>query len=476
MFQPKTVPSLSSLALVTNRIAKGRATLSWPVYLTFSLAALLAPALWNGYALTFYDTGGYVDAVLRMELVPGRSLFYGLFLRLGSLGWQSFWGPVLVQSLCTLWLIRLLLRCHGLPSGAQALAFFSAGLACLTGVSWYTSQLMPDILVPLMVLALWLLGMHWPRIGWLERTGLAAIALLGLLSHMSCLALALGLIAVILAARILGRRWTPAVFIMPPLAVVLASLLLMPLLHLALTGQGAYTPGGPTFLFGRLVQDGIAQRWLAEHCPAPDIKLCELRHRLPATADDFLWNGGSPFQDLGGWRGSSEPELKHLTRAAVTAYPGMTLWTTLRSTAQQMVKVATGDALYESHSDTRGIIYKFLPGIAPPFFEARQQHGQVTQELFARLNLMHIPVALLSVLGLLPMVLWSWRNDRRDLAALALFVFFALLGNAFICGALSNPHDRYQSRLVWLAPLVVGMVLAASWKQRGRVHSPERLG
>jgi hypothetical protein len=317
--------------------------------------------------------------------------------------------------------------------------------------------------------------MHWPRIGWLERTGLAAIALLGLLSHMSCLALALGLIAVILAARFLGRRWTPAVFIMPPLAVVLASLLLMPLLHLSLTGQGVYTPGGPTFLFGRLVQDGIAQRWLAEHCPAPDIQLCELRHRLPATADDFLWNGGSPFQDLGGWRGSSEPELKHLTRAAVSAYPGMTLWTTLRSTAQQMVKVATGDALYESHSDTRGIIHKFLPGIAPPFFEARQQHGQVTQELFDRLNLMHIPVALLSVLALLPIVLWSWRNDRRDLAALALFVFLALLGNAFICGALSNPHDRYQSRLVWLAPLVVGMVLAASWNKRGRGHSPERL-
>jgi hypothetical protein len=29
----------------------------------------------------------------------------------------------------------------------------------------------------------------------------------------------------------------------------------------------------------------------------------------------------------------------------------------------------------------------------------------------------------------------------------------ALLGNAAITGGLSGPHDRYQSRIMWLAPL-----------------------
>ena len=465
MFQPKTVSHTLPPSPLTNFLFKRWAVVSWPICLIGSLAALLAPALWNGYAITFYDTGGYVDAALQMHLVPGRSLFYGLFLWAGSLGWQSFWGPVLVQSLVTLWLIRLLLRCHGLPAGPRTLAFFSAGLASLTGISWYTSQLMPDVLVPLMVLALWILTVHWPGLEWKERSGLALIALLGMLSHMSGLALALGLIAIILAAKMTGRHWTPAVFIVPPLAVVLTGLLLMPLLHLALTGKGGYTPGGSTFLFGRLVQDGLVQRWLAEHCPAPGIKLCELRHRLPATADDFLWNGGSPFQDLGGWQGESEAELKRLTRSAVTAYPGMTIWTTVRSTAQQMVKVATGDALDEGHYDTHGIITGYLPAIARPFFEARQQQGEITRNLFDRLNLIHVPVALFSVFALLPIAIWSWRNGRRDLTSLALFVFLALLGNAFICGALSNPHDRYQSRLVWLAPLVVGMV-SVTYRER----------
>jgi hypothetical protein len=58
------------------------------------------------------------------------------------------------------------------------------------------------------------------------------------------------------------------------------------------------------------------------------------------------------------------------------------------------------------------------------------------------------------------LALLSWRLARResDLAVLAAFILIALVGNAFICGALSNPHDRYQSRIVWLAVLCVILV------------------
>jgi hypothetical protein len=35
----------------------------------------------------------------------------------------------------------------------------------------------------------------------------------------------------------------------------------------------------------------------------------------------------------------------------------------------------------------------------------------------------------------------------------------ALIGNAVICGALSNPHDRYQSRLMWLVPFALVLIV-----------------
>ena len=118
-----------------------------------------------------------------------------------------------------------------------------------------------------------------------------------------------------------------------------ASLILMPMLHLALVGKATYTPGGPVFVFGGLVQDGIAQRWLAEHCPVPGIKLCTLQDRIPKTADDFLWGDASPFQDIGGWSGAADAELGYLVKASIRTYPSAFIWTSLRATGQQMVRV-----------------------------------------------------------------------------------------------------------------------------------------
>ena len=41
-----------------------------------------------------------------------------------------------------------------------------------------------------------------------------------------------------------------------------------------------------------------------------------------------------------------------------------------------------------------------------------------------------------------------------DIGELAGAVALALLANAFVCGVLSNPHDRYGARVAWLAVLV----------------------
>jgi len=460
----RSITSAISLPL-TSSPALLATSLAWSLCLVFSMVTFLAPALWNGFPIVFHDTAGYVGSVLDMRLVPGRSFFYGLFLWVASLGWWNFWGPVFAQSFFTLWVIHLMLRCHDLPAGPLVTMIFCVGLGLSTSITWYTSQLMPDVLVPLVVLALWLLGFRWNRISPRERTGLAALALLGLLSHMSCMALAIGLAGITLMAWIVGRRrdWMPLACNLSPIGVVAASLILMPMVHLSLMGKATFTPGGPVFLFGSLVQDGIAQRWLGDHCPAPDIKLCGLQDRIPKTADEFLWDGRSPFLDIGGWEGAVA-ELSHLVKECLKAYPEAIAWTSLRATALQMAMVATGDGLDEFHGATRGVFTASLPRAVKPFNAAYQQQGQVTKPLFDAFNRVHIPVAYLSVMGLLMAIGWGLHSKRYELAGLASFTLLALLGNAFICGALSNPHDRYQSRLIWLAPLVVGMTVMCWWQ------------
>jgi hypothetical protein len=50
-------------------------------------------------------------------------------------------------------------------------------------------------------------------------------------------------------------------------------------------------------------------------------------------------------------------------------------------------------------------------------------------------------------------------------------VLLGLIGNAIICGTFSNPHDRYQSRIVWLPSLV--LLLAVTRDRRALQPVPE---
>lgn len=424
------------------------------------LALLIAPALWNGYPLVFYDTGGYVEAALRRCLIPGRSLFYGLFLQLLSFNWISFWGVIVIQAGSILWIIHLVWRCHRLPAGSSTLLPVTAFLAFSTGLPWYAAQLMPDVFVPLMVLALWLLAAHVQALRLWEIIVLSLIVLLATFTHMSCLALALGLVGVLLIQRALAATWLIKLRILLPTSLVLAVLLLMPPLHTLLTGSAGYTPGGSAFLFGSLVQNGLVKHWLHANCPVPGMQMCEWKDALPETADEFLWAKDSPYKMIGGWKDPVlQQELGQLVWATVQAYPVMAIDKAFRATLQQLVDVATGDGLQDPHWDTRGIISTFLPRIAPAFNAARQQQEEITPWLLAGWNRLHIPVALACLALLLPILYWGVRTRRDSITGITLFVLVALLGNAFICGALSNPHDRYQSRLIWLAPLVVLLAL-----------------
>ena len=72
---------------------------------------LQAPALWNGFPLLQYDTGGYLARWYEGTLVPSRAVVYGLMLNAGAPA--AFWPVVAAQAALTVWIIALVLRAHG---------------------------------------------------------------------------------------------------------------------------------------------------------------------------------------------------------------------------------------------------------------------------------------------------------------------------------------------------------------------------
>jgi hypothetical protein len=228
----------------------------------------------------------------------------------------------------------------------------------------------------------------------------------------------------------------------------------------------AWTPGGFALSFGHMLQDGIVTKYLDAHCPDPSLQLCAYKDQLPHDADTWFW--GSPlFDKLGRFAGLG-PEMKKIALACVVEYPGLQIESAALSTAEQLIDVHTGEGVLNIIWHTYSIIEKFTPQLAPAMHAARQQKGEIS---FTAINDVQYPLALIAMALLPAFALLAWRRKLpAPVGELSSFVIVALLGNAFVCGALANPHDRYGARMVWLAALVVILVFAR--RRAGRLTLP----
>jgi hypothetical protein len=200
-------------------------------------------------------------------------------------------------------------------------------------------------------------------------------------------------------------------------------------------------------------------RYLTDHCDKIKLKLCPYRNQLPATADDFLWGNDTIFDKLGRFDGMNG-EMEFIATHALVAYPLWQVEAAVETSAKQLVEVGTGEGTTGWIPHTYGIIERYLPEQVKTMRAAQQQRWNIN---FVAINWIHIPVALASMLLLAVIALAAlWRRRLDDVELLAATVCVALLGNAFICGVISGPHDRYGARMVWIATFVV-LIAAARW-------------
>lgn len=416
----------------------------------FAAALMLAgPALWNGFPLLQYDTGGYLARWFEGHLEESRSTVYGLFLVLTAR--PDFWPTVTLQALATVWVLWLTLRTLSLAT-PLALVVTTAVLAIATSASWLVSTLLTDIFAGLSVLALYLLVLRAGTLARWERWALIALLAFSAATHTATLAMLLGLLAAGLLAALIRRDIVPFAGLGCGAFAVALSIVLLFASNYAVAGRVAWTPGGSAIPFGRMLQAGIAKQYLAEHCPDARLpKLCANRDKLPDNADYFFW-GSDLFNELGRFEGLGE-EMNIVVRESLVDYPGTQLKAAIAATAEQLVRVATGYGVHTEIWHTLWIFETFAPTSTPAMKAARQQHGELD---FTAINRLHLPVAWGSMIALIGVLALAVRRRRyADLGELAAVVTLAILANAAVCGALSNPNDRYGARMVWLATLVV---------------------
>lgn len=423
---------------------------------------LIAPAIWNGYPLLQYDTGGYLARWYEGYLVPSRSTVYGLYLHFGE--WSFFWGNLAFQSIITLWLLHVTLRVLGLATPYR-LAAIGLALVATTALPWLASMLITDIFAGLAVLSLFLLIAKGDKLSKLERAIVFAFTAFAAATHSATFGVLFGLCVAGWVLRPLIRSRLPIRGLLEGSVALALSAVLLLAANYALSGRLAWTPGGPGVTFGRMMQDGIVARYLNDHCDTIKLKLCPYRNELPPSADDFLWGRDSIFNKLGRFEGM-DAEMEFIAMGALKAYPLWQAEAALAATATQLVMVGTGEGTHGWIPHTYGIIERYLPGQVKMMQAAHQQHWDID---FGIINRVHVPVALLSMALLLVIIgRAAWRRHIDDIELLAMTVALALLGNAFLTGVISGPHDRYGARMVWIATFVV-LIAAVRWLQARKI-------
>jgi len=455
--------------------------MSMPLAGTYLVAVLLLSgvAFFNGYPLLYPDSISYivdsaavVKALLFREFSDSygtRSIFYGVSILPFHQRW-SLWPVVFMQA----WLVAHVLRLSLLRLGVATSAARYLGavfvVAVLSTAGWQAAVILPDVLAALLILCTFLVAVP----GDLSRRQVAAVALLlvyAIVSHLSHLPLAIGLLGALAGARLFaGRsRESTALRLAPIAAAIGGAVVLQLAVHGYLYGRLTLTGSSFPFVLARTVADGTVEPYLRSVCGERTFALCAFRDRLQVNANNFLWSSHGVWQTAAPeQRRQMLDEQTELVPAAVRARPLEQLRASAGNFAQQAVLFGVWDL--DGHQVVDEGMKGDVVATGAGYYASRQALGRLHTRWWSRLiyAVVALSVAVAIVAG--------WRLRGRGPSSVGLFAGLVLAGlaaNALITGVLSGPNPRYQARVIWLVPLVA-YVLAVTWWDARAMPGPSR--
>ncbi len=383
-----------------------------------------------------------------------RPIFYGVFMRIASLG-LSLWFVVVFQALITSFVLWKVWEWILPKADYRWFLVALVPLAYLTSLGWYTSQLMPDIFTALGILS-GLLLLARNDLTLKEKAVLSLVLVLAVLVHNSNVPIILG---TMLLTWIWQRRNKQRSNTLLVTSLVIGAITLALIVNLSLTGSARISRGGHVFLMGKMLDSGVLKSYLDDHCEAKTLKLCAYKDSLPATNRELLWEANSPVQALGGWEGCEE-EFKNTFFGILTSPKHLLLYfrSCVTSTGTQLFQNDLGSGLVSNWYRSPGSppasqIHKHFFTEYNDYQLSRQNGNLWGQELEIgwirvtnRLLLMFSAVFMLSLV-LIPSLRRNLENSARTSAFTCLSLLFI---NALVVASLANVYDRLQARVSWL--------------------------
>lgn len=443
-------------------------------FLIVGVGALLLSiiGLYNGYPLVYSDTGTYIYSGFDKFIPYDRPITYGLFLKFFSLNYSA-WFVIIVQNIITSFVIYETFKLFEFKKERLTLFFLGTilFLVFFTGIGWYTNQLMPDFLVPISALTIFILllkrDLNYPLF-----ILLSIILVFSLVSHFSHLLIGTLLVLVVLFCRAMFKyefllfSLKRAIIVS---MVVLSGWLFLPTLNYIIEKQFIISKGSHVFLMSHLNDTGILKKFLDENCNSlefKDFKLCQFKDSLPKDAASFIWSSNI-VDSCVGWQGSKN-EYSKIINATLTR-PKYLFMNIYRSTTYGFIQLTKNDigsglSAYNEGSAPYGQIHWRFNSELNNYLNSRQNKWEGFELKFDTLNQFNLFILLMSLLFVVFLFASNIykRIDPKTLLFILLACFVIVL-NSFVTAGLNCPYDRYQARIVWLLPFAIMVVLIKNY-------------
>lgn len=401
-------------------------------------------------------------------VVGSRSVVYATFLTLMhfTIGISAALIVQVAALILSVWLAaRVAARQFDHGRSVAATTAIPILFASFGSLPFYTAYLMPDIFAPILILVaatLTIFGrdMYRGEILLAFVLGVGAVV-----THPSHMLMAILLVPVVGAVSFMlaRRRWWFAPVLM--IAIVGAGLAERMLFASAVksvqSSEVVYQP----FLTARTIADGPGLRVLEETCPDETLPTCLLFEALQKSDDPYRLTashimferdpnlGSYKLLDIETQRLVAEDQIPFFIRVLMDKPIALTL-AFLKNTLDQANLFSIQYTIPTSQTLTN--VHK-ITDIAPPIF------GEISL-LNKRLDLGWLTVfhgAIYAVSALLVVVIVVLPQKAPPLAfrAFALVILIGVLINAFVCGGVSQPSDRYGARVAFLLPVATCFIL-----------------
>lgn len=427
------------------------------------------PALYNHYALFFTDSQLYINCGNEFSFTEDRSFVYGWFIGITSLH-VSLWFPIIVQAIIFNWVCFHFVQKLSPNLATKIYLPIMLLLSAFTSLAWDVSYLMPDVFSPISILILYLLFTHSKPFGtqWIL---LVFAYLLVLQTHFAfmlfhCLALAIILLLKAIKLPFLKSFNKTMVYFLT--AAVFINIGLFTLEKKAL-GANGFSGVSQVFLMGKLVENGVLQKYLDQECAIKNFEICTYKNNLAPLnySGNFLFSPESAFQKTGGWA-NPHGEYKTIIKNILTTpkYLWLYVKAVFKETFFLFGRNEIGSSIHAYPRDGWGphpAVVKYYPNEIL-VYDLAKQNAKTLKFPFKTITVFYIFL----LIGSFIVAIFYFKKQPF----IVFFVLLTLVSNAVITGGLVGLEDRYCTRQNWLIILLALIFMANYIYKKQRTDLP----